>query len=197
MKQILVALLLLGSMIAQSAWSPPKNPDPNVIFREAQDDAKAGRFEDALAKQVWFHENALKIEKALYGVRMSFALDAWSELAGKYPPAMEALRKTRDSAESSVRSPGSTFESFHDAVALNRTLGESERTVVLFKWLDDHNPELATSTLNVAEPALLAAREYALCGKYVQPTVDFDRMVTGYKRNLKLSQDENFVKMKE
>src|SRR5688572_11688303 len=56
---------------AKAAWSPPANPDPHVILREAKADTQAGRYEEALAKHVWFHSHALEIEPALYGVRLS------------------------------------------------------------------------------------------------------------------------------
>src|SRR6185436_8688257 len=127
MNRIVFALLIL-SMSTQAEWKPPEKPDPSAIFNEAQQDSRAGRFEDALAKQIWFHENALKIEPAQYGVRLSFALVAWRDLAAKYPPAMEALQKARDTAEAKVKTTAEVFESFHDAVSLNETLRESDRS---------------------------------------------------------------------
>ena len=59
---VLVQLLSLASTLAALApeWSPPPNPDPEVILEEARADAAAGRNEDALAKYVWFHNNAVR-----------------------------------------------------------------------------------------------------------------------------------------
>jgi hypothetical protein len=196
MKRILITLLIL-SMTTQAEWQPPEKPNPSAILQEAKEDFSADHFEEALAKQIWFHENALKIEPAQYGVRLSFALVAWRDLAVKYPPAMEALRHARDTAESNVQTNDGTFESFHDAVSLNDILRESGRTVTLFKWVDEHKPEQAKRALGVADHALIAAKEYALCGKYVEPQADYDASVRGYRQNLKMSKEKRFKNMKD
>src|SRR4051812_34817029 len=111
MKSTLIALLLLTLQL-EAEWSPPVKPDPSSILQEAEADTRAGRFEDALQKHIWYHENALKFQRAQYGVRLSFALSAWWELASKYPPAMEALRRARDTAEANVRSQDGKFDAF-------------------------------------------------------------------------------------
>ncbi|MEI9962222.1 MAG: hypothetical protein WDM76_14140 [Limisphaerales bacterium] len=52
----------------RTGWRPPQNPDPNKILKEAESDTAAGRYTDALAKHVWYHENALKyISAAVVG----------------------------------------------------------------------------------------------------------------------------------
>jgi len=60
MKITFALLAFLMNLPLLAAWTPPENPNPQQILSEAQSDAKAGRYEDALAKHVWFHENALK-----------------------------------------------------------------------------------------------------------------------------------------
>ena len=80
-------VLTLTTTSAVGDWTPPSNPNPDKILREAQDDARAGRYPDALAKHVWFHENALTYAPAMYGVRLSFALSYWVNLGNLYPPA--------------------------------------------------------------------------------------------------------------
>lgn len=196
MKRILIAILLL-STFTRAEWIPPKEPNPTAIFREAQADARATRFEDALAKLLWFHENALKIEPAQYGVRLSFALAAWRDLAEKHAPAKEALIKARDTAESNVRTNHGDFEAFHDAASLNNILRESYRTVTLFKWIDEHNPGRAKRALSVADHALIVAKEYALCGKYIEPETDYAGLAKGFRQNLKMSKEERFKNMKD
>ncbi len=76
-------------------YTPPVNPDPQKILQEAQADTSAGRYKDALAKHVWFQENALKYQPSMVGVRSSFALMYFGELAQKHPPAMEKLKSMR------------------------------------------------------------------------------------------------------
>src|SRR4051812_26335409 len=102
MKRLLVAWWSLLSLTAYSEWFPPENPEPKTILKEAKADTKEMRYEDALAKHIWFYQSAIAFDKALYGVRLSFALNDWWNLALQYPPAMEAMRSTRDATEEEI-----------------------------------------------------------------------------------------------
>jgi hypothetical protein len=121
-------------------WTPPENPNPKAILDEAEEDADAKRYENALAKHVWYHQNALQFEPAQYGVRLSFALRAWIELGKSYPPALEKLRSVRDEAGKAVREGKRSRDLFHDFVAINKYLEEEDNTMALFLWLDTNNP---------------------------------------------------------
>jgi hypothetical protein len=167
--------LFLGAGLAIAEWKPGENPDPQRILEEAQADARAARYEDALAKHVWFHENALKYEPAMYGVRLSFALSAWEELGAAYPPALEKLRSVRDRAASEVRTGTDARHRFHDVAAINRVLDDPTQTKDLFVWLDTNNPKLAAAVFDIAQPSLVLAKEYRLCGKYLDPDRFFER----------------------
>src|SRR4051794_4253621 len=72
-------------------WTPSDTPDPSDVLDSAVDDTRSGSHADALAKFLWFHHNALRHDQAFGGVRLSFALSYWLELAGAYPPARPLL----------------------------------------------------------------------------------------------------------
>ncbi len=165
----------------RSSWTPPANPDPHAILEEAEDDSRAGRHERALEKFVWYHENALKFEPALKGVRLSFALSHWYELGKKYPPALEAMKHARDQSAAAVRSGGDVRSAFNDMAAINRTLGEESLTRATFEALDRDDPPAAKAVFNLAQPALIRGRAYALAGKYVDPPRDLARMIERYR----------------
>ena len=173
-----------------AAWRPPAKPDPDRILSEARDDADAGRLAVALAKHVWFHDRALEYQPGQYGVRLSFALGGWKDLADEYPPALAALKAARDRAEADAGDDPVIvpFQAnpFHDAVALNAALGEEARTVALFTKLDAGNPPLAARFADLARPALIRAERYDLAGKYVDPE-GFDQAVDSYERTLALA----------
>ncbi len=162
---LFIAIACLTEAFADT-WEPPESPDPRAILREARDDRDNGRYALALEKHVWFHENALDIRPSLTGVRTSFALFDWRQLANEYPPALEKLQQVRDRAAEAVRN-GSGFDAFRDFAGINRALGEQHRTIELFKWLDVNDPSAAESAYIVAEDVLVAAAEYTLCGKYI------------------------------
>ena len=182
-------VLTLMSSPALAAWTPPANPNPDKILREAQDDARAGRYADALAKHVWFHENALKYAPAMYGVRLSFALSYWRSLADLYPPALTKLKAVRDDAAMSVRKGRDPRNAFIDFASINRELGDEEQTKDLFRWLDSTSPEMARQVFDSAEPALIQAKEYQLCGKYLDPDRAFQRIVELYRETERMARD--------
>lgn len=162
-------------------WTPPANPNPDKILTQAQDDTRAGRYADALAKHVWFHENALKYAPGMSGVRLSFALLYWHQLAAMYPPALTSLKSVRDVAGASARAGDDPFHAFNDFAAINRELNEQGRTRDLFVWLDANNPQAARKVFVLAEPALIQGKEYRLCGKYLDPDRSFRRAVELYR----------------
>jgi hypothetical protein len=171
------ALVLLLVPPAFAAWSPGAAPDPGKILDEAQRDTAAGRYEDALAKFVWFHEHALEVQPAMSGVRLSFALTYWAELGAAYPPAKEKLRSERDRAGDEARSAADPHMPFGDFAAINKTLGEDGTTADLFADFDANAPEKAVKVYIYAEPALIRAKRYALCGKYIDADRSFARFV--------------------
>lgn len=178
-------------------WAPPQNPDPEEIRREADKDIREERFELASQKYAWYHENALKYRPSLIGVRLSFALIRWRSLADQYPPALMEMKRAQDRAEERVRNreDASAFEmvseikgffSFQDSVALNGILKEDNRTIDLFKWLGEHDPDLAHGSYALAQDVLVDAGEYGLCESYLTGRNSFDEILDDYKRQLVL-----------
>lgn len=197
----LVAFLIVG-LFAMTAfaeeWTPPEKPDVQAILNEAQDDARNGKYELALAKHVWFHENALKFEPAMTGVRLSFALGYWHELGKKYPPALEKLNEIRTKTRAKITADDGkkiSFEDAHDIASLNRELGEESDTVELFKFVDERNPKAAGLMYGIAEPALINAKEYALCGKYLRPDVSVRRDLEMFKLDRRFKANPEHAEM--
>ena len=164
---MLVLGLAMGAGGA-AVWQPPAKPDPQSILQEAESDARAGRHELALAKHEWFHREALKHDPGFYGVHLSFALSSWKELGRSYPPAFASLKRFRDEALAQVMGGRGGHAEFHDFESINAVLGETARTREAFLRLDKERPDLAKQVYNVAEPALVEAADYAICGRYVE-----------------------------
>jgi len=189
MARILIALNLVVPILVFAEWEPPKNPNPRTILEEARADAKAGRFESALAKYVWFHRHALEVDRAYFGVRLSGALLSWHQLAQSYPPAMEKLKATRDDAAERVIRKGDhksddVWDSFADMAAINELLDSDGQTVQVFVKLDRDSPTVAKEVYRAAQPALIEAKRFDLCGKYILPRDSYDEIVSFYQFNL-------------
>ena len=188
---VVVAFAVLASARCVAAWQAPPNAEPRAVLSEAKSDAQAGRYEDALAKHLWFHNHTLNHQSPLSGVRLSAALTSWYELGKKYPPAMEKLKETRDEAAARVlQGKGDVRDSFRDMVAINDQLGEETRTVTIFERLDKESPKTAMEEYDLAQQALLKSKNFALCGKYLQPEKSLSRMLLKYRSGVEIADKE-------
>jgi hypothetical protein len=174
----------LGQLRATSSWSPPTNPNPHEIYREAQGAIKSGDFTNALLMLVWFHENALKHDEALAGVRLSYALNDWLDLGTAHPPALDQLKTVRDKAGQEVREATDSvdcYQAFMDFESINKKLNEDAKTKDLFLWLDANKPNRAKDVFSLAEPALIRSMEYVICGKYADPETQFASALDSFR----------------
>jgi hypothetical protein len=187
--------LQLATVQDEVGWQPPDNPNPQAILQEAHADTRAGEFKVALAKHLWYHQNALRIQPAQSGVRLSFALNYWKELADAYPPAMAKLVEARDAAAAAVvanQDARQSFPLFQEFAAINRTLNEEVRTRELFSTLHNEQPEVAKRVYLLAEPALVRGKEYQLCSYYLEPDAMLRRMAMAFEASKKLAKSPKF-----
>ena len=192
-QQISISKKAISQMSSPNeGWMPPEKPDPSTILKEAGDDTRARRYETALAKHVWFHQNALSIERSQYGVRLSYALSDWQDLAKDYPPALAKLKEFRDRAQSDVMEGKNIHESFHDMASINRTLGEDSLTKDLFEVLDAKDLKAAKKVFGIAKDALVREKAYSLYVKYADPKSEYTRIKMSYQRNRTLAEDPRF-----
>lgn len=126
-----------------------------------------GRFEEALSQFQWFHEHALEEDRAYRGVRLSFALAYWLELAEQYPPAFKAFREKLNDKIARLSSGELNRDLFHDIEAMNERLGEDEKTATLFSLLDERYQEFAQHCSHIAVPALVRTKRFSLAAKYI------------------------------
>lgn len=191
----LILIIGIFTSMAEAEWAPPKNTDPGDVYREAVSDRQNGRFDKALTKHIWFHENAIDIEPAYAGIRLSYNLIEWSTLGEEYPQAKAALlKKAAEARESVVNSSECDRDMFHDYIAINTYLNASQDSVDLFIWLEENRPEKAKKFFNLAFSDLLEAREYQLLSKYIEPFSRLEKINKMYEMNLKDSSDSEMGK---
>ncbi len=131
-------------------------------MRSGEKAAREGRYSEALANYLWFHDHALEYQPSLYGVRLSFALAAWRELAELYPPAKDALLQIRDRKAGALLEGMADRGAFDDVAAINHYLDEQRSTYELFVDLHNRFPELARSCASIAMPALIESGDFKL-----------------------------------
>lgn len=118
------------------------------------------RYADALEGLLWFHEHALEETPELSGVRLSFALGWWSDLAALYAPALTALHGARDKAAAALLRADGTRALFHEVRAIDEHLHQVDQTYRLLLALEEGNPELAVDCGRLALDALIAAGDF-------------------------------------
>jgi hypothetical protein len=137
-------------------------------YRNAQQAARSGRYEEALREHIWFHNHALDEQPALYGVRLSYALTDWIDLGKAYPPAMDALKEIRDAKSAQLRRAEGNRATFHDVEAINASLNDHESTYQLFVEILKVNPTIAKECADLAMPSIVHARDFALARTFVK-----------------------------
>jgi hypothetical protein len=192
MKTFPILIVLCWACFGCAGTATADVRDPRAALNDAQSFALQGRYEEALQKHLWFHENALKYAPAMTGVRLSFALMYWIQLGEKYPKARQALVSIRDRDTQECTGGKGSFALFMDVAGINRALKEEPKTVELFKTLHAKNPELAQKCYHVAEPYLVAQHEYRICSAYIaDPLQRFERIEARRKMNLEYATKGN------
>lgn len=133
---------------------------------KAREAANAGRHAEALREYIWYHNNALKHEPAQYGVRLSFALGYWIDLAEVYPPARRKLIAIRDRKTRLLIAGKGTRGLFHDVESINRALGEVHATYLLMKQLESNAPALTKQCGDLAIDAIVLANDFEMARRY-------------------------------
>jgi hypothetical protein len=131
----------------------------------ARQAAREGRHEEALRELLWFHHHALEENRALAGVRLSYALYYWLDLGKAYPPAQQALLDLREQkAQTLLRGEGDR-SLFHDLSAIDDRLGQARATYDVYLALAERFPALAAECAKLALPAIVAAKDYLLADR--------------------------------
>jgi hypothetical protein len=173
---------------APAEWTAPENPSPKQILREARDDADAGRYEDALMKHIWYHRNALKWEPAQRGVRLSFALGYWKELGEKFEPARTEYLQERDRLKALIDADHGDVNAIWEWSSFNSTIGETKASADLFLQLHAEKSPSAARVYTSFEEALIAEKQYEVCGRYLNAAGSYETIVRSYGSSLKMAE---------
>jgi hypothetical protein len=170
MKVFFLGLLVALVPVAGAAeWRAPARPDPAAILSQAKQDAKAGHYREALDKHLWLFRQT---QASFSPLRLSAGLPAWYQLGRKYPPALNALERVRAESGAQLMGTRADWRQFQDYSAITLYLDDDETaTVHMFAWLDQHRPDLARKTYEIARPSLVAVGQHRFFDKYARPAV--------------------------
>ena len=152
---------------------------------------EGGEFDKALEKHLWFHEASRK-SPGMGGVRLSFALESWVDLAKKYSPAMDSLVHLRDGYKNTLLEGNGTFDNFHDLFAINQYLENGGDTYSVFMKLHENYPEQAKSYYHVVEDIVVDKKRYDICAAYIaDPMKKYKRIEKLHKLNREFSKKQS------
>jgi len=147
--------------------------------------AHEGKYSEALSEYIWFHNHALEERPSLRGVRLSFALGYWLELAGKYPPARSALKDIREEKTRRLLEGAEDWELFNDVHAINRTLSNDEATYDLFCAINSKNPDFAARCARIAMPVMVKAHDFKLARSFItDPELAIESHASQFKEGI-------------
>jgi len=187
----LTGLIFSASItLVSAAWTRPANASIETIYDELRTDFQEKRYEDALAKHLWFHEKS-KDYPALAGVRLSYALGQWLELGKVHPAALDKMKSLRDQLEIDIaKDSKSDFVKLMDLFAFNRTLGDSKRNVAIFVTLDAQSSPLTKQAFILTFGTLVTHQEFKLAGKYLNSEDYYATALSNYQFHQKFAADK-------
>jgi hypothetical protein len=183
--QVVLILTAIALLPARAEDMQKYLSDTQVLVRE-------GKYEEALDRYLWFHDHALEHSRSMVGVRLSFALSNWKKLGDVYPPALTAMKKTRDDKTALIEQKKGNRSLFQDVMALNRTLNEDKKTIELFRKLDQDQKTLAKQCWISAKRVVIKAKAYDLAKKYItNPMDEFAKAKKRYDRMNAMPKQQN------
>jgi hypothetical protein len=151
-------------------------------LREARQLVKSKQYAAALEKYIWFHDHALDFDRALVGVRLSYAVAEWVDLGEVYPPAQSALESLRDGKSRLLTQGTDDVSLFHDVASINRGLGQVDRTSNLFKSIAAADRGVAEKYFHIALESLVRTKELELARSFISdPRKEIDHFAKPLK----------------
>ena len=179
MKSLLLIIIVFLSLSVNAQDMQKYLSDTRVLINE-------GKNELALERCIWFHDHALENQKSMSGVRLSFALSDWKKLGTQYPLALTALKDIRVQKTKRLIDGEKSSSLFQDVSAINRTLNESDKTIELFKTLQNEQQEFAKQCFIFIKDMLFKAKSYDIISKYIgNPVREFNSIKELYLMKIK------------
>jgi hypothetical protein len=114
-------------------------------------------------------------------LRLSYGLMDWAKVGEIFPPAKTLLRYTANYAKQTLRNdPKDSYALIHEYESINDVLDRTDQSVRFFKWLDIQYPEVASFNFHIFQNVLAKHEQFSLYNKYINPNVDFSKMVSNY-----------------
>lgn len=112
--------------------------DPSKVLTLARDLVRVKKYQESLENLIWYRDNAVKIKPSQYGVRHSFFIGQYVELALLYEPAMADLKKYREGLRDKILNKMDS-ELLGEYLQINIDLNDTLDTLEFFRKVDKSN----------------------------------------------------------
>lgn len=133
---------------------------------EAMLDYYEGDYVKAHEKYEWYFENAEKLKPSLRGVRVSFCLAGWVDVAKEYPPAMKRITELKKNALKEFNETKS-IDAFRDFSCISQYLETGSEVLELFYNYHQSNKELSKKLFRHSYDFLVDKKEWEICAEYM------------------------------
>jgi len=173
-------------------------PEIITVLEDAQLAHKAGDFVNALKFYEHFFDHALDDDPyALYGVRLSYCLQGWADLALEFPGAknnLESKKRAMLSQYLETKDP----ERFHDYFTICRHLGKETDALEQFLTQHHEQPNSAAKLIKYVWDDLVNAEQWSVCNDLlIEPNQKLDELFSVFDEQARLKEvDPEFDNIK-
>lgn len=179
--------------------------DPVLRMKYARALERDGKQQQALAEYLWCFDHGADFSPQFDGTRLSLLLNDVARLGRDYPPAIDAIRKRRNAAErdvlpanqlvepelaaTSAPGPSRRNHAAIEAAALNRTLNDRGRILIIFDNIgSDADAKLVRRILlrDVIDDLLLKSRYADVLATIGDAPAEVDRLIKSAQSSLKI-----------
>jgi len=152
----------------------------------AREAVKLKNYANALKNYENFFEQTFNT--SYYGVRLSYCLSEWKELADIYPDAMISLQNKRDKALQLLNKTKEP-EQFHDYKSICDVLDSPEKALKEFLRLHTEDRALSTKIVRFIWDELIRKEEWKICLEYLDSPLKkyelyFDNFDTIFRKHV-------------
>ena len=173
-------------------------PEIVTVLEDANLAHKAGDFVNALKFYEYFFDHALDDDPyALYGVRLSYCLQGWADLALEFPGAKISLETKKRSILSQYLETKDP-ERFHDYFTICHHLGTETDALEQFLTLHHELPNSAVKLVKYVWDDLINAEQWSVCNDLLlEPSQKLDELFSVFDEQARLKEvDAEFDNLK-
>lgn len=167
-----------GVVVTAPARSEVAREAIDARYKRAQDLARDGKWDAALAELLWCFDEGMARDSSYSGTRLTMLLRDIANLGERYAPALAALRERRERAQARLLADGGDEGAAHELASLNRVLGEDRQTLALYDQLASDDPRRRRLARAGVYQMLVDAQRYPDAIR----AVPYDRILPWFER---------------